>query len=354
MKLVKIDKKQWANGLEDLRNSYRLFGPVKEKDYHSFKALAKDEQPDLSFSNSRLSPKTLLFPQSEAIIEFSLDENDADHHIMKSVEKDVSPQAVIGVRPCDAKSVRLVNLNFDTPEYRDPYWADVLAATTFVGLACDEPKSTCFCTSVDCGPYSEEGLDVLLVDDGDSYLAKVLTEKGRSLLDAAGWGAAEAENTDLADRKAAAEAKIASTVTTDNLKNQDLMTLHGASFWEEVAFGCLNCGTCTYTCPTCWCFDLQDEVHGKAGKRMKNWDSCMFPLFTMHTTGHNPRGTKTQRVRQRFMHKLKYFLDKYDQGIMCVGCGRCVSQCPVNIDIRKICNLMNAYQADNAACVEQE
>ena len=354
MKLLKIDKKQWARGLEALQAAYRLFGPVKAKDYHGFKALDKGQQPDLGFSNSRLSPKAILFPQSDAVIKFSLDENDADHHIMKAVEKDTAPRVVLGIRPCDAKAVRLVNLNFDTAEYRDPYWADALAATTFVGLACDEPKSTCFCTSTGCGPYNEEGLDVLLADGDDHYLVKVLTARGQALTDAAGWGTGAAADVDLADRKTAAEAKIITTVTTDNLKNQDLMTLHGASFWEDTAFACLNCGTCTYTCPTCWCFDLQDEVHGKAGKRMKNWDSCMFPLFTMHTTGHNPRGTKTQRVRQRFMHKLKYFLDKYDQGIMCVGCGRCVSQCPVNIDIRRVCDLMNNYRADEAACVVNE
>jgi len=354
MTLVKIDKQQWANGLETLKKSFQLFGPAKEKDYYSFKSLDAGEQPELGFSNTRLSPKALLFPQSDAVIQFSLDENDADHHIMKPVEKDNSPRAVIGIRPCDAKAVTLVNLNFDTDAYKDPYWIEALESTTFVGLACDAPRSTCFCTSTGCGPYNEEGLDVLLVDDGNHYLAKVLTDKGQALLDTAGWNTPADNGAETETRQKAAEGKIVSAVETDNLKNQDLMALHGASFWEDVAFACLNCGTCTYTCPTCWCFDLQDEVHGKSGKRMKNWDSCMFPLFTKHTTGHNPRGTKTQRLRQRFMHKLKYFVDKYDTGIMCVGCGRCVSQCPVNIDIRKICNLMNSYSAADATCAVNE
>ena len=354
MTLVKIDKKQWAKGLAALRKTFRLFGPAREKDYFSFKALDSGEQPDLGFANSRLSPKALLFPQSETIIEFSLDENDADHHIMKPVDRENAPRAVLGVRPCDAKAVTLVNLNFDTPEYKDPYWVKALETTTFVGLACDDPRNTCFCTSAGCGPYNEEGLDVLLAEDGDHYLAKGLTDKGRALLNAAGWNTPADDEAAMETGKKAAEEKIVSFVESDNLKNQDLMALHAAPFWEDVAFACLNCGTCTYTCPTCWCFDLQDEVYGKAGKRTKNWDSCMFPLFTMHTTGHNPRGTKTQRVRQRFMHKLKYFVDKYDTGIMCVGCGRCVSQCPVNIDIRKVCNLMNSYSAADATCAVNE
>jgi len=344
MKLVKLDKKQWSKGLDALRKAYRLYGPVKDQEYYSFKRLDRDEQPDFSFLNSRLSPKSMLFPQSEAIIKYSLDESEKDHHIMKAVEKDTTSRAILGIRPCDAKAVSLVNLNFDTPETKDPYWVEALAATTFIGLACDNPKSTCFCTSVGCGPYHDEGLDILLVEDGDHYLANILTEKGETFLKTAGWKTPDGDTSVFDKKKAQAEAKIVSTVATDNLKNLDIMALHEAPFWEDVSFACLNCGTCTYTCPTCWCFDLQDETHGKSGKRFKNWDSCMFPLFTLHTTGHNPRGTKLQRVRQRFMHKLKYFVDKYDQGIMCVGCGRCVNQCPVNIDIRKICDLMNGYE----------
>ena len=87
-----------------------------------------------------------------------------------------------------------------------------------------------------------------------------------------------------------------------------------APFWENTAFACINCGTCTYACPTCWCFDIQDETYGAQGVRMRNWDSCMAPLFTLHASGHNPRSTALERTRQRFMHKLKYFTDKYDRG----------------------------------------
>ncbi|MEJ2097467.1 MAG: 4Fe-4S dicluster domain-containing protein [Deltaproteobacteria bacterium] len=352
MNLLKIDKKEFDNGLDALRSTYRLFGPVKEKDAHSFAALEAGRKPDLSFGNSRLSPKWILFPQSEKIITFTLDETQDDHHIMKEAPKDYSPRAVFGIRPCDAKAVTLLNLNFDTAEYKDPYWVRTLEATTLVGLACDNPAGTCFCTSLACGPFNEDGLDVLLVDTGDAYLAKAITAKGESLLKSAGWQTEFEATADLEERKAAAEAKIVSEVPTDNLSATEILDLHSASFWEDVSFACLNCGTCTYTCPTCWCFDIQDEVHGKTGNRYKNWDSCMFPLFTLHTTGHNPRGTKLQRVRQRFMHKLKYFVDKYEKGVMCVGCGRCVQQCPVNIDIRKVFNLMNSYKPEAACTVE--
>jgi ferredoxin len=352
MKTIKIEKSQWAPGLEKASKAFRLIGPVKEKEFHSFKPLTNGAQPDLTCLNTRLSPKSLVYPQSEVMFNYSLDEGREDHHQMKEAAKDYSPKAVIGIRPCDAKAFILVRMNFDTPDYQDPYWLRAYESTTWIGLGCTSPCSSCFCTSAGCGPYHEEGLDVLLADAGDHYLAKILTDKGAKFLDAAGWKTPAAKDADqaLAAMRQAAEDKITSFVQTDNLKSLPNNDLYGATFWEEVSFACINCGTCTYSCPTCWCFDIQDETRGTSGVRMKNWDSCMYPLFTMHGSGHNPRGTKLHRVRQRFMHKLKYFVDKYDRGIQCVGCGRCVRLCPVNIDIRRVCNMMNGFAASGEAC----
>ncbi len=346
MKIIRVSKENWTAGLEKLADSYRLFGPVNEGQYHNFKKLNPVELPDFNFLNTRLSAKSLVHPQSEAMFQYCLDENRQDHHIMLDVKKDYSPRAIIGIRPCDAASFLLVRRNFDTPQYRDPYWIRAYESLTLVGLACNNPCSSCFCTTAGGGPFHEEGLDLLLADTGDYYLAKVLTEKGHNFLNAAGWDTEAVSDTagqEIVSLKKTAEDKIASFINTDKLKAKDTIELYDAPFWEEVAFACINCGTCTYVCPTCWCFDIQDENRGKSGVRMRNWDSCMFPLFTLHGSGHNPRGQKVQRVRQRFMHKLKYYVDKYGNGIQCVGCGRCVTFCPVNIDIRKVCELMNQY-----------
>ncbi|MBU2451923.1 MAG: 4Fe-4S dicluster domain-containing protein, partial [Proteobacteria bacterium] len=232
----------------------------------------------------------------------------------------------------------------------DPYWCDAYEATTFVGLGINRPGPFDFSTSAGSGPFCDDGLDVLLADMDDNYLAKVLTDKGEAFMAACTFDAIadEKESKALFDiLQKQAEKNIASHVDTDKLKEKTLLELHEAPFWDDVAFSCINCGTCTFVCPTCWCFDIQDETKRKSSTRIRNWDTCMSPLFTRHATGHNPRDTKTQRVRQRFMHKLKYFLDKYDQGIMCVGCGRCVKSCPVNIDIRNVCNMMNAFEKQN-------
>lgn len=338
-------KEEWEKALEGFQDAYKIFVPVKDGDFHAFKALNEGKRPDFTYSNTRLSPKGLVYPQSERMFEYSLKEEDPDSNIMKESSKDYAPQAIVGIRPCDAHAFQIVKTNFDNPEYRDPWWVQRFESTTLVGLGCNSPRNTCFCSSVGGGPFSEKGLDVLLYDLGERFLAKTLTEKGERFLEKA-EGGTEADEAALKEAESLAEesqGRVNGNVPTEKLKDKEINTLFEAPFWHDVAFGCINCGTCTYLCPTCWCFDIQDEVLGKEGDRIRNWDSCMFPLFTLHGSGHNPREDKVARVRQRFMHKLKYYVDRYQDGVQCSGCGRCVRFCPVNIDIRDVAKLMNDY-----------
>jgi sulfhydrogenase subunit beta (sulfur reductase) len=338
-----IQKEDLSNFVKSLRESYEVFAPVKENGFYSFKALHGEQNIDLNFPNTRLSPKSLLLPQSERIFEFTLDEEKSDAHVVKESPKEYPATVIFGLRPCDAKALRIMNVNFDNPEFKDPWWVKRLESMTLIGLGCNEPLSTCFCTSVGSGPFNEEGLDVLLFDFGDSFLARALTDKGEKILEKG--GATTDADDDITKKaqilKEEAENKISSRVPMDKLKEKEVNDLFNAPFWDDVAFACINCGTCTFVCPTCWCFDIQDEVTKTQGDRIRNWDSCMFPLFTLHASGHNPRSEKVQRVRQRFMHKLKYYVDKYNNGVACVGCGRCVNYCPVNIDIREVFKHMN-------------
>jgi sulfhydrogenase subunit beta (sulfur reductase) len=331
--------------LRNLSDSYQVFVPVKEGDFYLFKPLDDSKEADFAYQNTRLSPKGVVYPQSERMFEVNLDEKDPERNIYKESVKDYSPRAVVGIRPCDAHGLQIVKRNFDNAEYRDPWWVKRFESTTLVGLGCNEPCVSCFCASVGGGPFSEEWLDALLVDLGDSFLARAMTPKGEAFLGKMEGGeeAGESVRAKTDGIKKSAGEKFSKNVLTDQLKSKGIHELFSAPFWEEVSFACLNCGTCTFLCPTCWCFDIQDEVMGKQGDRIRNWDSCMFPLFTLHGSGHNPRDKKPQRVRQRFMHKLKYYVDKYGAGIQCSGCGRCVRYCPVNIDIREVAERMNSF-----------
>ncbi|MCG8335513.1 MAG: 4Fe-4S dicluster domain-containing protein [Proteobacteria bacterium] len=343
MRVVKIGKKNWEEGLNSLRDDFRLYGPVKEDQTASFKQLEESEYPDLSIRNTHLSAKSVVYPQTQKMFAYSLDETSDDHHIMKPVEMDDTTQVLIAARPCDMAAFQIEKRNFDSPEYRDPFWCDAFENTVMIGLACSNPSHTCFCTSTGSGPFNEEGMDILMAEDGSDLLLKSITEKGEALMDRAGWdtpGNPEA----FAILGKEAEEKITSSVETDNIEKLPSKELFDAPFWDDLAFACINCGTCTFSCPTCWCFDIQDENTKLSGTRMRNWDSCMSTLFTLEGSGHNPRGIKHQRVRQRFMHKLKYYAEKYNSGIQCVGCGRCIQLCPVNIDIRNVCKTMNDYR----------
>ncbi|MBU2455572.1 MAG: 4Fe-4S ferredoxin, partial [Proteobacteria bacterium] len=122
MKFITIDKKEWAKGIERSRETYQLFGPVKDKNGFFIKNLENGILPDMDYSSSVMSVKSVLFPQTERMLFTTLDESQEDHHIMKRAQTDTTPRAVIGIRPYDAKAIELVKLNFDTPEYRDPYW----------------------------------------------------------------------------------------------------------------------------------------------------------------------------------------------------------------------------------------
>ena len=338
-------REEWVKALESLKGKYRVFVPAKDGDFHNFFSLEDGKHPDFDYQNTRKSPKSVIYPQSERMFEYSLDEADPDVNRIKESPKDYSAQAIVGIRPCDVQAFQIVKRNFDNPEYRDPWWVQHFESTTLIGLGCNEPCATCFCTEVGGGPFHESGLDALMVDLGDTFLIRILSEKGERFLGEMTGGTPADDAAIKSAETLASEAtgKITARVPTDKLKDKAINKLFDAPFWEDTAFSCLNCGTCTYLCPTCWCFDIQDEIQGKSGDRIRNWDSCMFPLFTLHGSGHNPRNNKLQRVRQRFMHKLKYYVDKYENGIQCSGCGRCVRYCPVNIDIRKVARLMNDF-----------
>jgi ferredoxin len=341
-----IKKAEVTELISRVMEHYRVYAPVRRQEVTDFQQITGANQVDLSLANTTLSPKSLMLPQSEPMFEFTLDKDSDRAGVMQEIEKDSLGRVIFGIRPCDAKAFQLLDLNFDTPAYRDPWWAHRRQHTTLVGLGCNDPCSTCFCTSVGSGPFSPQGLDLLLTDMGDQLTIEVISGKGKQLVEQAAIEGEASETTvnAVAEHQQASERTITSAVFTHALEKQSLIPLFDADFWDEVQFACINCGVCTFVCPTCWCFDIQDEVHKNVGVRLRNWDACMFPLFTLHGSGHNPRSQKLQRVRQRFMHKLKYFPDKYDNGVACVGCGRCIRQCPVNIDIREVFRLMNEFE----------
>jgi ferredoxin len=229
------------------------------------------------------------------------------------------------------------------PYEDDPYFRKNRERTVLIGLSCDNPCGTCFCTETGGSPMGTEGLDIAVTELPEGgFIVEAGSERGEALTDLIGdqetvSGKEQAwleEKREEWAGKAAGEKDLAET-----FRSTDMMKLYNAPFWQEIADSCINCGTCTFLCPTCYCFDIQDENMGGMSRRIRYWDSCMFPLFTKHASGHNPRGEKLQRCRNRFMHKMRYFPERFGP-LSCVGCGRCLRLCPVNIDIREVVEKM--------------
>lgn len=293
------------------------------------------------YSNTEMSPKDFFFPQTECMMTFVNKASDPQGMIMQAAPGLNKPRALVGIRPCDAKAFQVLDMIFVQDEMtNDLYWRDKREKTVLIGLACNDPCPTCFCTSVGSNPHGETGLDLLLVPLGDKCMVKVVSDHGAALVKDLPEATA-GDDAAAADLKKKAEGAITAGVGMDKINSREVMELYDAPLWDRVMESCLNCGTCTFCCPTCHCFDIQGETSGEAGRRVRNWDYCMSWLFTMHGTGHNPRGTKKDRVRQRFMHKFKYIPVKRGGEIGCVGCGRCVQLCPVNIDVRAVVNQLN-------------
>jgi ferredoxin len=177
-----------------------------------------------------------------------------------------------------------------------------------------------------------------MTDLGDRYFVEALTPAGEAVVARAGdlFRSSEAKDRDEVQRvHAESEAAVQRQIPDLEGVPAKLKRMFESPFWDDESRSCIRCGICTYLCPTCHCFDINDEVARSQpleGARVRTWDTCQFPDFTMHSSGHNPRGDKASRLRQRIMHKFQYFVERY-QDYQCTGCGRCITECPVGIDI---------------------
>jgi ferredoxin len=163
-------------------------------------------------------------------------------------------------------------------------------------------------------------------ENGD-YLAEILTEKGEKVVSLAPDLFETAEN--IEKEKFLAEVPV--MFSHEEIYGK-LEKFFDSEEWVEQSLKCIGCGACAYVCPTCACFDIQDDSHGKLGLRVRCWDSCGFSLFTLHTSGHNPRNVQSARWRQRIMHKFSYMPERLSV-YGCTGCGRCSRACPVDMNI---------------------
>jgi ferredoxin len=312
---------------------YQVFGPREAEGLVLFQEIQSASDLAPGYSNSARSIKEFFLPAQEPLLSYGVSKEGI--RTGASDQKPV-PTVLFGVRPCDAAYLPIIDQVFSWDEKDELYLAR-RENTLVICLACEEPDEACFCTSLGYSPAGKEGCDVLLTPvGGDRFFVEFASEKGEQLLTDFPDLWMDASPADRARREeveAGAKGKIQRKVEMEGIKEW-LDDHFEDPLWEEISQRCVGCAACYYLCPTCHCFDIVDEGDLWRGTRRRIWDTCSFGHFTQ-MPAHQPRESQHRRYRQRIMHKLKYYVDRFGL-VACVGCGRCLKVCPVGIDLPEI------------------
>jgi heterodisulfide reductase subunit C len=332
--MYKIAKENLASLYALINETKELYLPVEVAGQTNFAAYTAEANVDLDTLKTVKSPKDVFFPQSENLYTCNKEGNKLSITPEKLVD---APFVVFGMKACDIKGIEVLDRVFLSDPV-DSFYAARRANGIIVGLACHEPEESCFCKvfGVDC---TEPAADVATwMIEGELYW-KALTEKGEALTESVKALLTEADEAKVEAEKSAVK-EIVEKLPYANLSlegwNGDVLTeKFNDALWNELYKPCLACGTCTFVCPTCQCYDIKDFNTGKGVVRFRCWDSCMYSEFTKMAHGNN-RLTQTERFRQRFMHKLVYYPENNGGLFSCVGCGRCLARCPISMNIVKV------------------
>lgn len=345
MKTATLEIKNIPQALDLLLQAgFRVVAPVRRpnpeeagvQEVRHFAEIESGSRPDLALGDglSTTGIKEFFFPKDEPLFAY---EKRNKRVTITEVHHEFPKTVLFGVRPCDAAALGSLNAVFSEANagFEDTLFTGRRKQATVVTWSCTDPDLSCFCTSVGLAPDSDKGSDLHLTELGDGRVhLEAKSQAGEALANLLtslfqGEGDAEARNR----AGEAARAKITRTRDHLNIKAWlDKQENFDNELWARLGEKCLGCGACTFVCPTCHCFDIVDEDRGGQGYRVKFWDSCQFDHFTLHASGHNPRTQQYQRYRNRFFCKFKIYQDAFSAG-GCVGCGRCIRGCPVNLDI---------------------
>lgn len=284
----------------------------------------------LDYEKLVVPPKNIGFPQLESLFEFKGGK-------IKPTVQTSSPKLLFGLRACDLKGMLFVD-DFFRRNFEDIYYLNRTQGRLAVVVGCTSPSPSCFCTSTGTGPFLRDGFDLQLVDLGDAYLVEIGSEAGekfvteqRGFFGAASKGAGERSK----EVKRGANEAVTLRVDFEGALRRFREDRVPEGIYGEIAERCIYCGGCLYSCPTCTCFNVFDDVEKGKGARFRNWDGCVFEGYTREASGHNPRRERALRTARRYEHKLKY--DYLATGLSgCVGCGRCLDSCPVGIGISQV------------------
>jgi sulfhydrogenase subunit beta (sulfur reductase) len=275
--------------------------------------------------------KQFLFPPRSDLVNFHRNGNSWE---IGHPENDAPRYAFIGVRPCELAAIQIQDRVFMRSEWNDPVYRFRRQKAFLLVVNCLYPGDTCFCASMGTGPAAESGFDLGLTELEDVFLIQVGSETGRSMLASLRWETASAYWMQLAKKRIETARESMGREITDVAEVPQLLRDNlEHSRWKDTGERCLGCTNCTQVCPTCFCWDVVDhtDLLGKESRRERVWDSCFNPTFS-YVFGGNTRPNIRARYRQWLTHKLGSWVDQFGTS-GCVGCGRCITWCPVGIDL---------------------
>lgn len=337
--MVKMNISKLNDFFAAIAASEKLYLPVDTAEGAAFKPYEAGMEYSKACNTTR-SAKDFFFPQVENIVNFKTKDKKIEVIDNRTEQEDF---VIFGVRACDLASFEILDrVYLQNPV--DSFYKARRDHGVVITMACDRPQETCFCNAFGIDAACPKGdITSWIVDDEIFFEAN--TEKGQALLAKAGAEDCDASKVDAkkAEIKAIMDKLPIKDLKLDKISGRDLMENFNSPIWDEVYTACLGCGTCTFVCPTCQCFDVREFKTNDGIIRFRCWDSCMYADFTKMAHGNN-RVSQKERFRQRFMHKLVYFPNNNEGVYGCVGCGRCLKSCPASLNIVKVAKALGGNE----------
>jgi sulfhydrogenase subunit beta (sulfur reductase) len=337
--LPKTALSDWTN---HLMQNYLVIAPVRVQEYYQFNEITAPEEVVLDYPTSILPPKKAVLPPREDLLRFDLTQHSINPAQIST------PTVILGVHTCDLHAIQILDRVYGSG-FPDQHYASRRQNISVVSVECLKPCTEfSFCKDMDTQSVPD-GFDLHLTDLGEVYFLETGSEKGESLL----RGFEKVETCTQAQQRRYDQAqsqKWSHFTYRLRLQAEEIPSLFALNYrsilWQELGDRCLSCGACNIVCPTCFCFDVHDEMDlmFNAGKRYRVWDSCQTNQFASVAGGHNFRPNRADRLRHRFFHKFKYLTDSFNQE-GCVGCGRCAEACLVGIDPVEVMNKLYQRRA---------
>ncbi|MCK4870402.1 MAG: 4Fe-4S dicluster domain-containing protein [Gammaproteobacteria bacterium] len=324
-----ISKSDLLAGIDKVLASHKVAALTTKEERTLYDFISASSEIELDYKPTVLSPKKFFFPQDEVIVEYTDDGK-------VTAKIDAEPMILFGIRPCDINGIKILDEAF-ADSNGDPNYLAKREKAVIIGMDC---KAICdenaFCYKVKAN-YAHSGFDVMLQEQGDKYVVQAVTDKGREFMKNFNTTAGNQSDVE-AFLNEKAEGFKDKTPFKDLDKLPEVMAAnYNHKVWDEESSRCLSCGSCIMVCPTCYCFDVADELalSLKKGERIRRWDACMLSSFAEVAGNENFREDKKDRLHHRISRKFDYLMKKHGQSV-CVGCGRCVRACLANISPKTI------------------